>query len=324
MALWLLSAPAALAQGSRDANCDGSVTEADRAAVAQQLFSDAAPACAAIDINRDGIVSAADLIAYASGPRITYIGIASPDGQPARSLGNLEDGTPVYFRNAGFGFLLVVEAAGAPTGSSVGTTVFNSNPGDPARRPDFQIIVDRPLGDGSAEVCDEFGVPSVDGADFALTQGITNTINDFACRFEVATRRPAACTQDSFGQLNFVATDTRAQFCVLVTASMAFANGDTRLRVQVRDESGLLGPLREMVLRVAAGPPPPTFTPPPATPTRTATETPSATATISLTPTPSLTRTASPTATASRTLPPTRTLTPTRTATTAPATATHT
>lgn len=324
LALSLLSAPAVLAQGSRDANCDGSVSEADRSAVVGQLFADVAPSCAEMDVNRDGAVSAADLIGYALGPRITYIGIASPDGQPARSLGNLEDGTPVFFRNAGFGFLLVVEATSSPSGSPVGTTVFNSSPGDPLRRPDFQIVVDRPLGDGSAEVCDEFGVPAVDGSDFELTQRVANTINDFACRFEVATRRAGACTQDGFGQLNFVAPDSRAQFCVLVTASMAFANDDTRLRVQVRDQSGLFGPLQEMVLRVAAGPPPPTFTPPPATPTRTATETPSATATISLTPTPSLTRTESATPTATRTVPPTRTLTATRTATAAPATATRT
>src|SRR5262245_48338093 len=95
-------APAA-AQLIRDVNCDGRVDQADRPALVEMLFGND-PACAAADINRDRRVSAADLIAFAAGPRVSYVGIASADGRPAPSLGTLEDGTPVYFRNAGFGF----------------------------------------------------------------------------------------------------------------------------------------------------------------------------------------------------------------------------
>ena len=310
--LMLLLAAPATAQSYRDANCDGVVTEADRAAAAAAAFDAQPPRCAAADVNRDGRVGAADLVAFALGPRVSFIGLASPDGQPAPALGTLPDGAPVYFRNAGFGFLLVVEAAGSPSGAPIGTTTFDSGAGDPTRRPDFQIVVDRALGDGSRAVCDEFGVPAVNPPDFAATQGVSDAINDLACRFEVATRRNAACTQNGLGQLDFVASASRAQFCLSVTGAMGFGGGETRLTVQVRDESGLLGPPQQLVLQVAAGPVPPTFTPVPPTSTPTATDTPSPTATATET------RTPSPTPSVTRTRTATRTATPTRTFTASP------
>src|SRR6185295_5098987 len=98
LAVIAIAAAAASAQGLRDANCDGMVDEADRAELLRLLFADGPTPCAAADINRDARVSAADLIAFASGPRITYLGIASPDGQAAPSLGQLPDGAVVYFR----------------------------------------------------------------------------------------------------------------------------------------------------------------------------------------------------------------------------------
>src|SRR5215470_14682631 len=92
-AIGAVRAPAA-AQLVRDANCDGVVNESDRAALVSDLFGAGGAPCAGADINHDGRISAADLIAFAVGPRISYIGIASPDGQPAPPLGTLEDGTP--------------------------------------------------------------------------------------------------------------------------------------------------------------------------------------------------------------------------------------
>jgi hypothetical protein len=307
-------AAAASAQGVRDANCDGTVNDADRSALVTDLFAGGPPACASADINRDGRLSAADLIAFASGPRITYIGIASPDGHPAPSLGTLPDGTPVYFRNAGAGFLIVVEAAPPPDGATIGTSTFNSSPRDPTQRPDFQILVDQDLGDGSPAVCDEFGVPGVDPPDFAATQAVANSINDLACRFLVATTPGGTCTQDMFGQPNFVSRASRAQFCAAVNAQMAFPSGETHVAVQIRDSSGQFSQMREMVLQIQSGPMPPTFTPLPPTATRTATETASPTPTESLTPTPIPTRTA----TVTRTITVTRTSTATATRTATP------
>jgi hypothetical protein len=313
LAVIAIAAAAASAQGLRDANCDGMVDEADRAELLRLLFADEPTPCAAADINRDGRVSAADLIAFASGPRITYLGIASPDGQAAPSLGQLPDGALVYFRNSGFGFLLVVEATLPPDGADIGTSTFDSDPRNPFRRPDFQILVDRKIGDGSRAVCDEFGVPASTPPDFAYTQAVSDSINDLACRFEVATTRSGTCTQDEFGQPNFVAPASRAQFCVAINGQMAFGAGDTRISVQIRDRTGLIGPMRQMILRVENGPMPPTFTPAPPTSTPTATDTASATATATLTPTPSVTRTSSRTPTPSVTR--TSSRTPTRTAT---------
>lgn len=313
-ALGAVAAPA-LAQVVRDANCDGVVTLADRAALVDDLYVPDEPSCASADVNRDRRLSAADLIAFASGPHISYIGIASSDGQPALPLGTFEDGTPVYFSNAGFGFRLVVEAAPPPHGAAIGTTTFDSDPSDPARRPDFQILVESALGDGSRDICDEFGVPAVVPADFNGSQAVANSINDLTCRFEVATTRNGTCTQDAFGQPSFVVPSSRVQFCLSVNSLMGFPDGDTRISVQIRDHSGLMGPVQHMILQVASGPPPGTFTPRPPTPTRTATESASPTPSASPTRTISPTRTARPTASVTPTVPAASTATITRTPT---------
>src|SRR5690606_8963456 len=150
--------------------------------------------------------------------------------------------------------------------------------------------------------CDEFGVPGDPALDFApLTQPLADAINDLACRFDVATRPNTACTQNAFGQLGFVSSATRAQFCLPVTSGMVFPAGDTSLAVQARDQAGLLGPVQRMVLRVANGPMPPTFTPLPPTATPTATDTASPTPPASATRTATRTRTATATASATRT-----------------------
>lgn len=294
-AIGAVAAPAA-GQVIRDADCSGVVDEADRAVLVDDLFLAGPPSCANADVNRDGAFSVADLIAFGTGPRVSYIGIASPDGQPAPPLGTLEDGTPVYFSNAGFGFLFVVEAAPPANGSAIGTSTFDSVANDPRHRPDFQILNDRDLGDGSSEVCDDFGIPTVDPPNFAVTQAVADSINDLACRFEVATSRSGTCTQDSFGSPGFVSSRSRAQFCLPVNGLMAFPDGDNVISVQIRDRSGLIGPLQKMVLQVANGPRPPTFTPRPPTATPTVTETASPTNTASPSRTSSRTRTITPTA----------------------------
>src|SRR6185503_15310417 len=103
---------------------------------------DAAP-CAANDVNADGRVSSADLTATAStvsapppqGPTITYLGFANSNGGAQNPLGSIY-GVPVYFRNNGFSFKIVVEARTGTSGALPGKTVLNTDPNNPARRPD--------------------------------------------------------------------------------------------------------------------------------------------------------------------------------------------
>jgi hypothetical protein len=308
------------AQVAGDANCDGVRDDADVEALVDRLFVAPPPGttgCRQADVNADGRVSSADLIAQFSGPRITFIGLAGADGRAVSSLGTLPDGTPVYFNNAGFGFNLVIEAAPSRDGTAVGIRTRNGSSGDPSVRPDLQVEVDQLLGEGSGDICDDFGVPAVTPLDFSLAQHISDALNDLGCRFVVATNRGSTCTLDGFGQSNFVSRSSRVQFCFAVSRFAQFHDGETQVSVQVRDEEGKLSALRRMMLRVQRGPIPATFTPPPPTPTRTPTFTPTASETPTDTRTVTPTRTATPTRTHSATPvdTATRTLTRTRTGT---------
>lgn len=310
----------AQAQVAGDANCDGTRDDADREALIGRLFVVPPPGanCAQADVNVDGRVSAADLTAMFSGPRITFVGLAGADGRMAPALGKLPDGTPVYFSNSGFGFNLIVEAGPSSDGTPVGLRTRNGSVKDPSVRPDLQAQVNQVLGEGTREICDEGGVPAIEPLDFSFTQRVSDALNDLGCRFVVATSRGATCTLDSFGQSNFVSRSSRVQFCALVNRPAQFQLGETAVSVQVRDEAGKLSVLKRMILRVERGPIPPTFTPLPPTPTRTptftATATPTATdtgtATRTRTATSTRTRSATPTETSSRTHTPTRTNTP--------------
>lgn len=321
--LWLLSAGlfALPCSAVVDADCDGETSEADLGVAAVAIFEGVESHCGGADANGDRRLSAADIVAAARalayGPVLTFVGVATSAGKRAPVLGMLEDGTPVYFRPAGFGFNLVIEARGGPAGTPVGTELFALEPDDPTVRPDLQIVVDRPLGNGSPVVCDEEGVPAAAPFSFEFRREITERINDLTCRFLAATAPFASCTFDDLGRPSFLGQDSRVQFCLPVARSFGFPDGDTRLRVQVRDEAGRLSRAAALVIRVGQGPPPPTFTPRPATPTRT--PIPTRTRTFTRTPTP----TASPTVTRTSTPPrPTFTATRTRTPTGTPRTST--
>jgi len=308
----VLLARMAGADSSGDANCDGNLDQMDLAAIVGALFGDADPECQAADVNSDGVVSGADLVALtrllttplASGPRVTFIGLAGADGTPASPLGRI-DTTPVYFRTSGFGFKLVVEGAAGSSGLMPGLITFNAAPNDPTRRPDLQIESNRALGDGSASVC-EGGVPAVDPPDFGAVQRTANALNDFACNFNAIISPRLACTQDAFGSATFLGDSTQVQFCLQLPRTLELATGETLFSVRLRDTAGSLGPLQQLIVRVGPGPFPPTFTPrpmPPSPPTST------------LTPTRTPTRTRTPTNVPSPTSTPTQTTPPTRTAT---------
>jgi hypothetical protein len=302
------------AQVAGDANCDGVRNDADVDALVDRIFGVAppgSPECRQADVNSDSRVSAPDLIAQYAGPRVTFLGLSGADGRSIPPLGTMPDGTLVYFNNAGFGFNVVVEAAASRDGTPIGLRTRNVSPGDPTARPDLQVQVDRRLGEGSNEICDDLGVPPVDPLDFAIDQDISNALNDLGCRFVVATNSGSACTLNRFGQTSFVSSMSRVQFCFPVSRFTEFQTGQTMLSVQVLDQAGKPGVLKQMMLIVERGPVPATFTPLPPTPTRTPSDTPTATATETNTRTPSRTRTVSPTRTQSAT----RTETTTRTAT---------
>jgi len=302
-----------------DTNCDGQVSEADMDLLILRLFGEEdVPDCGNFDVNRDSVISAADLGLLASflraplGPQITFLGVARTDGVVATPLGSLEDGTVVYYRGGGLGFQLVIEGAPGASRSPVGTHTLDSVAGNPNHRPDIQAEVTNQLGDGSTPVCDEFGVPATNPIDFSFTNSISNALNDLACRAQVTSTRATACTQDRFGQANFVNPSSKVQFCIPVDTAIAFPTDDTLFAVQLRDQAGKLGSVKRMLLRVISGPMPPTFTPvpPTTTPTATFTKTVTPTATFTRTPVNTRTPTSSRTATRSPTRTPSRVITP--------------
>jgi len=316
MALLVLARSAAVAQAQADVNCDGLVSRDDVSALVDLIFGDASSDCGAGDVNGDGQIGAADIIALLgvlnppTGPVLTFLGLAGADGKATTPLGTV-NGTAVFFRNTGAGFQLVVEGRAGLSGQAPGVMTFNSDASNPSRRPDIQIESSAPLGDGSAAVCDG-GVPAINPSDFGLSQVVANALNDLACHLPQAVTSPSfACTQDGFGTPRFMGSGTQTQFCLLVPRTLEFPSGTTMLSVRWRDTAGNLGPLYRLLLQVGSGPMPPTFT---ASPTAPATAT----------PTPTSTATAPPTATASASRTPTRTRTPIPAPVTATATASFT
>lgn len=193
------------------------------------------------------------------GADITYVGVARASDEITQPIGTTPQGWPIFERPFGYSFSLVIEAKPGPSRRNVGASTFNSDEFDPGQRPDLEIIVSRPLGNGSADVCDNMlplfgGVPA--SASFDETQPITNAINDFACRFvngsgETKGRTVAeACTMFEDGNFGFVKADSRMQFCALVAEPFSFPVGDTVVTVRVRDVGGQPGPPASFVVRV--------------------------------------------------------------------------
>lgn len=174
--------------------------------------------------------------------------------------GETAEGWPIYERPAGYLFSLVVEAKPGPSRRPAGAGAFSHDPDDPTVRPDLEVIVSRPLGDGSSAVCDNTlpeigGVPA--SASFDLSQPISDAINDLACRFVNGSGVPVgrgpneACTLFDTGEYRFVEKGTTVQFCGRVTQPFGFPIGDTVVTVRVRDLSDRPGPPASLVVRVS-------------------------------------------------------------------------
>jgi len=214
-----------------------------------------------------------------AGPRIGYFGIYRADGCPLGCPGfGCCNGTPTptpHFENGIQVFTvldpragkIVVEGFPNPTKAATAiATQLVPEPNSP-NRPDLQIQANRPIGNGSTTVCDQGpapvggGVPAIPTPDF--TQGdqvITNTLQDFACRFSVFTTGEGACTKDVFGNNNNVIPPPTPkgilQFCDTPDTTESFQSGDTLLTVRLRNVAGELGPTAQIIVRVGPTPTP--------------------------------------------------------------------
>lgn len=315
-----------------DADCDGFVLLQDVDWIGGELFDGDEPlvdaiadgelvSCSGADLNADGVVSVADVIAgFAAaygqpgqdiGPLVTFLGVASADGSATPIVsGGL---VPIYARPGGLGFQLIVEAAPGESRLAVGQTVFNPRPNDPSARPDIQVVFSNGLFEGSEAICDEFGVPPVSPPSFAENQDVANALNDASCRFSVVNNPAKGCTMDVFGNQRFMHPQSRTQFCLAVGGTEIFPEGDTLVTARVLDVDGNPGPVSQILIHVGTGPLP--------TPVPTATMTSTRRPSFTPTPTFDVTRTFTATATGTATRP---LATPTRTLTARPGTRTPT
>jgi len=202
----------------------------------------------------------------ALGPVITHFGIATADDVPLDPEGTDLLGRPIFQRMMGHAFWLIIEARRGPDQREVGSWAFEHDPDDPSVLPDLQVIVSADLGDGSAAVCDVTqpdigGVPRMEPFAFAATQAFADAVNDLGCRVDDGqgnprgrTRSDAACTKvlnsDATGY-GFVADDTTIQFCVPIALAWSLQPGDTVIAARVRDVSGEIGEIREILVKVS-------------------------------------------------------------------------
>lgn len=204
----------------------------------------------------------------ATGPIVSYLGMVRPDGCRIGCFAGVcacpvtptpiydERGREVFLAQGGGRGLLVVEGRPGASGLPVGSGLVPEEEGD---RPDMQILVSQPLGNGSVAVCDKGlpppvgmggGVPPVDPPDFEDDgEMVTNAMVDLACRFAVQPSREDACTLDERGNFDFQGEDTTIQFCDQLATVSAFPPGDTVVTVRLRDVGGNLGPPAQVIVR---------------------------------------------------------------------------
>lgn len=197
------------------------------------------------------------------GPRVTYFGLAKADSSLMQPVGTDSFGRPIYRSSVGQGMSLIVEAQPGSGRRPPGRSAFADN-----GLPDFQMILSRPLGDGSPQVCDVRapligGVPATMPFAFSDDSAVTAAINDLGCRVNDGTGQPLArvtsmdaCTSSNLGGPSgfaYVNAASTVQFCLPIAGAWHFQLGDTAVAVRLRDQSGALGSVREILVRIEPG-----------------------------------------------------------------------
>lgn len=190
-----------------------------------------------------------------TGPIVSGLGLADSGGTFDEPVGTDASGRRIFGRQQGAGFILFVEGRPGSSALPVATNTLSTVLDAPVGRPDLQILVDRPLGDGSAAVCDKSipdagGVPGIETPGFPLEQPVSDAMNDLACRFRVFSEPDFACTQDRNGNFQYSSVASTVQFCTLVNDAIPFPPGDTIVTVRLRDTAGFVGPAAQIVVRI--------------------------------------------------------------------------
>jgi len=188
-------------------------------------------------------------------PEVLAFGVGRADDLVQLPDGVDEQGRPIYSRITGQGLMLFVEARR-------GRSPINAQAFDPDDHlPGIEMLVSRPLGDGSPIVCDYDppligGVPAVDPPLFSADPMVRDAIADLGCRFNDGTGNAAgrsasnACTRDAGAIYDFVDERSEIQFCLPIARAWAFPSGDTIVAVRVRDLAGNVSAPVEIVIRV--------------------------------------------------------------------------
>ena len=195
------------------------------------------------------------------GPVVSHAGLARADGRGVEPDGKTADGIPIYRHPVGSGFMIVIEGKPGINNVENGRSIYRYSADDPTQRPDLEIEVTRPLGDGSLTVCDARrptigGVPAVDPPSFADTPKVSAAINDLSCRFETFIESNSSCTVNQYGDFEFLDKSSKVQFCMVVARSWQFPEGDTLVSVRLRDTDGNPGPVSRFVVRYKPNPSP--------------------------------------------------------------------
>ncbi|MEO8601434.1 MAG: hypothetical protein ABI629_02550 [bacterium] len=195
---------------------------------------------------------------------MTYFGIASADNVVRTPSGETDGGVPIYDWPNQFGFILVLEGRPGTNNRPLQNCGTMGAEGVLcAGRAAPQILADRPLGNGSAAVCDTAppmlgGVPGVMSLDFD-GQTATDAINDLACRFDVHNSFDLACTFNDLGNFSFVRyfgvgspNNSTVQYCSVpaIGQALALKSGQTHLKARISDAAGNVGNTVEIVVRV--------------------------------------------------------------------------
>ena len=197
------------------------------------------------------------------GPVILLLGLSTADDrmvEPSR----IEDGVPVFEVPQGRAFHIIAEAGLGPGNVSPLLATFRDD-----GPPDFQIQVNRPLGNGSAAVCDGLspifgGVPAINPPTFDDPEAIRDALNDFGCRFQDSNMSGAqrigrscsdACVRFEDGTFGCSSGSAVSQFCsIIVSVAEEFPPGDTLVSARVVGvvpmEGRVAGPVRRMIVRV--------------------------------------------------------------------------